>query len=234
MNIAEFGRKLYRKQSILPSLLLTLAALILLSGCGVNLQLSFSPDAAITQQILNSPMPNMQVKADSIRILQKQPVGNTTLVLVSFQGFQPDTGESKCLFTYEVFRQGIGTWTMGGGGGSCQSAQNPDDQSPISVGGGSGSGGRHGSPGYSTVSGEVFQEDIRSVIVTWQDDTTQTAEVINNSFLIGRTGQMAYKKVEALNEKKEIVFTSEIQVAPEKQQQEMERELSEPTKDANP
>src|SRR5512133_627026 len=235
MTNITFDKKLSLKQSILPGLLLTLAAVLLLSGCGVNLQLSFSPDAAITQEVLRSPMPNMQVKADSIRILQKQPVGNATLVLVSFQGFQPDSGESKCLFTYEVFRQGIGTWTMSDGGGSCDGAQqNPLDDSPISVGGSSGGSSRPGDPGYSSVSGEVRQADIRSISVTWQDDTTQTAEVINNSFLIGRTGQMGYKKIEAFNEKKESVFTSETHIAPEKQQQELERELSEPTKDANP
>ena len=83
-------------------------------------------------------------------------------------------------------------------------------------------------PGVSTVYGHVLVQEIRTVQVTWKDDMMQQVEVINASYMAARAGQVEWERIEGLNADQEVIYTSDIEFAPEKQQIEEEKN------DANP
>lgn len=186
--------------------------LLLAAGCA---EMAYSPESAAQQAVRSGRiMPDLKVDPNSIQVLQSQPLGKSTLVLVSYQGMQARNGPMDCLYTFEAQKGALG-WTSGGGGGGCSNAKPDPTAMPISVGGNSGSG--TGDPGYSSVSGLVYRPDIQSVQVTWEDGMSQLAAVSNHSYLAVRGGVFKMKKVEAIDANRVTVYTNEPQVDPAKQ-----------------
>ncbi len=75
----------------------------------------------------------------------------------------------------------------------------------------------HGNePGLTTTYGLIHQEDITKVRVTWKDDQVEEADVIDQTFLIYRAGQVQYKTVEGLNAAGDVVYSFSPEVAPGK------------------
>lgn len=193
---------------ILSSGLLTIFAL---ASC---LPLAFSPEAVALQQVSETNRRDFATDTSSIRILQKQALGDSQFVLVSYQGTDTRVGKEFCLSLYQVKKMALG-WVPSTGGGGCSTAAPDPEQIPISIGGSGGSDGQ--GDGFSAVSGEVYRDDIRSVHVTWSDGVLQQADVINNSYLAIRAGSnINMQKVEALDAKSQVVYSNEPEIAPGK------------------
>jgi hypothetical protein len=183
-----------------------------------------TPEAAALQTVINSPavMPNFQVDVASASVRQSIQFMDHFLVMVGFQGVQLGNdampGQQRCLFTYQVLRTRLGGWATGSGGGSCTVAVNPNSgPEPMSIGASNYGGNNPADPGYSTVDGEVNQQDIINVIVTWEDNQVQNASVINGTFIAPRQGQHQMKQVDGLNEAGQVVYSSQPHIAPGKQ-----------------
>lgn len=196
------------------SLITLLVIAVLVSGCG---GMVFSPAEAAIRHTMDTPLPEFTVNPNSIQVLQQVELGNVVIVLVKFSGTRASTGQEECLFTHGVERTWMGTYQGGGGGGGC-SSQPPDPETqPISIMSGKSSGRDIGDPGYSEVSGEVFRDDVTSVIVTWSDGKVEQVDVINGTYLTAREGQFDRSKIEAINADGEVVYTDEMRIAPGKQ-----------------
>lgn len=170
----------------------------------------------------------MQIDPNSIQVLQTTMLDDQAFVLVSYEGVRSDLGGAKttCLSLYGMRKALLGMWSPGSGNSGCESkvqvAGEQTDQpepppQPISIGGGRSGGDGKSDPGHSMASGKVFDDAVKAVKVTWQDGTSQQADVINASYLIVRTGQMEWMKVEALGEKGDVIFSWHPEVAPGKQ-----------------
>jgi hypothetical protein len=113
-----------------------------------------------------------------------------------------------CLFLYEVQKSPVGGWMAAGGGGGCASDR-PQDQA-IEIGSNISSGdGTARRPGFTAVYGEVFDPEVVTVKVTWDDDLEQQADVIQSSYLIVRPahGKARYETVTALDADGNEIFT---------------------------
>lgn len=195
---------------------LPLAGLLIVFALAACMPLAFSPEAVAIQQSSKPGWPGFMPDTSSIQVLQKQPLGESQFVLVSFQGADSRTGKQSCLFLYEV-RKGTVGWMPDSGGGGCSTPIPDPTQVPLSFNGSTGSS-HPGTLGYSAASGEVNRDDIRFVQVTWNDGTLQKAEVINHSYLVLRAGKFNLQKVEALDAASQVVYTHEPgAIAPGKQ-----------------
>lgn len=204
---------------------------ILLSGCrsfgsGPMGPGSLTPEAATVQTIVqsNGTVANFQLEANSVNVRQSIPVGDHFVVVAAFRGLmamnEPGGGPQRCLFTYEVLRARLGGWVTSRGGGSCTSTSPQNGNlGPMSIGASNNSGSGPGSAGYSSVEGEVYQNDIITVQVSWNDGKVENIPVVNGTYITVRPGNFQMVKVDGLNEAGQAVFTSQPQTAPGKEQQ---------------
>jgi len=183
--------------------------LILTSGILAGCQgIAFSAEAAAQQQIFRTPLNDFQIDPTTYQVLQTNELGDTKLILASFQGTRLNSGRETCLFLYETFRMMAG-WVAGSGGGGCSNEIPDPETRPVSIGVNRSSGRDQNDPGHSTVSGLIFQDDIDSVQVTWSDGQQQEASISNHSFLAARAGNLDFAKIEVLDTQGNIVFTEE-------------------------
>lgn len=184
-----------------------------LTGC---LGIAFSPEIAAQQAVTGHNPDGTKVDPASVQVLQQLPMDQDRLVLISFQETTPN-GPMSCLFLYQVTRSPVGGWFAGSGGGSC-TGENPDPANmPISIGGSSSGGDQPNEPGYSTVSGQVFADEIQKVQVTWADGVQQQVEVVNHSYMTYRARESQWQVIEALNGDGDVVYSSQSETAPEKE-----------------
>ncbi len=212
--------------------LLVLALLgILFSGCrsfgsGPVGPGSANPEAAAVQTVIqsNGTVANFQLEANSVTVRQTIPVDDHFVVVVSFRGLMPMNdpggGPQRCLFSYQVLRARLGGWVTGNGGGSCTSVSLENgNPAPVTMGGSTSSGSDLGNVFYSSVEGEVNQNDIVTIQVSWNDGKVDTVPVVNGTYFTIRRGQFQMAKVDGLNEAGEVLYTSQPQAAPGKEQQ---------------
>lgn len=193
------------------------AGLLTMFALASCLPLALSPEAVAVREANNSPMGrDFTTDPNSIRVLQKQTLGEFTYILVTFQGFDARIGKENCQFLHRVKKMALG-WGSTSGGGGCSSGEPDVENIPLSISGNSGGGDLRGDAGYSAVSGEVYRDDIRFVHITWDDGMLQQADVINNSYLALRAGRFNMQKLEALDANIQVVFTNEPETAPGKQ-----------------
>lgn len=216
------------KHYLIPTLAAAALLSLFLSACG-GISMSSSPEAVAIREVSNQNggRSGFMVDQSSIQVLQTQVVGEQTFVLLSYQGTQSSMGGAKmdCMMLYQMRKALFSMWAPGTGNGSCagqiQVAGGAADQAaelppqPISIGGGR-AGGGNGNPAYSMASGKVFDDAVKAVKVTWQDGTSQQADVINASYLIVHTGEVDWMNVEALDEKGNVVYNWKPAVAPGK------------------
>lgn len=194
--------------------LLILPLLLALSGC---MPTAFSPETAALQSVVEVKFPDFTLDRNTVQIVQRAPLGDRFVYLITYQGNRVNTGRESCLFVYEVHKAPFGGWTSGSGGGGCSNAQ-PQDQQPISLGSNTSGSSGNNDPGFSAVNGEVFDEKIVQVQVTWNDGQVQQVDVVKNTFLAVRAGQFGYQKAEALDKDQNVIFQNEIPaIAPGKQ-----------------
>ena len=199
-----------------PILILGLLSLALAACSGIAL--SFSPEQAVMQGVLNNPRPNAVVDATSVKALQRLEAAGKTFVIVSNQQ-QADGHIEDCLWLMEARRSPILGWVSGSGGGSCsgQVGGDPAPREPLSVGSGTMSGDSATDPGISQTYGKVNQDDIVKVRVTWSDGQVQEVAVVHASYAAIRAGKFNMTRVEGLNEKDEAVYQFNRATGPVKQ-----------------
>lgn len=201
------------RRSILrfSALLLVIAVL---SGCG---PVTFTPEAAAVQAVTGSHVANFNVDPQSIVVTQSATVGETVIVQVKFSGVRPQSGREDCLGIFEVVKSRFGSWTAQGSGIGCAAGRPPVDEMPFSVGVTTFGGRQPNEPGYTIASGEVFDERVTTVRLTWADGTALDAPVANQTFMGIRMGEIPALNFDAVDQDGNIISSSSIGTAPGKQ-----------------
>jgi hypothetical protein len=171
----------------------------LLVGCGPFF--NFSPESAAVQAVMTGH-PGDQVLSDTITVLQKQEHPGAVVVMLKYQMVNEGLLFS-CDYVYEVQKRVFG-WTPAGGGGGCSSG--PTDDQQISLSGGTRSSGAESS---SQTYGLVYDPEITSIEVEWDDGMLQRADVINSSYLLVRKGQNHWTRVSGYDSNEEMVYNQE-------------------------
>jgi hypothetical protein len=175
-----------------------LAGLVLVSLSACAGVLSFTPERAAVQQVMQI----QGVQPESVQILQKGEVGELTVVLVGYRRILAQAGEMQCLAHYEMINW-AGWWMAGSGGGGCSTVEAGGP--PLGANQGS---YRSNERAYSVVDGLVHQPDIREIEVTWEDGEAQRVKVESASYLVLRLGsEHRYQTVQAYDEQGERVYT---------------------------
>jgi hypothetical protein len=172
---------------------------------------AFTAERAAVAALLEERGPGLPAIPASVAVLQSQPRGESTLVLVKFlQGQGPE--QQECLFLYEM-RRGPAGWQSDGGGGACSPTGGFQEALEISAGTQTGSD----RPPLSEVDGLVRDPRIVTVEIEWDDGQVQQVPVVNGSYLAWREALSAPLVVRGLDEEGLVVFTSETpEVAPGK------------------
>jgi hypothetical protein len=177
-----------------------LAAPFLLSSC--QTLLNFSPDRAAVQEILINSPKSVEVHRETIRVLQLQESELGILVLTTYLATHENDQISECLSLFRT-NKGSDGWTASGQGSSCWSAALVD-QDPISISMGQQTTNENTS---SNVAGLVYDPQIMSIEVIWEDGTTQTVDIVKRSYLAVRSGQYSVQFIHAFDETGEMVYS---------------------------
>lgn len=193
------------------SRILLLFLLWVLSACSALPGASTPADAALQDMERQAARGGEgQLVADSTRVRQSVPVEQAVYVMITYQRLIENRQED-CRMTYLTTRRLL-QWMVRGAGGGCEgfltSGTTPEVPPALSISGGITSGSTLGSS-YSEVDGLVNHSDITHVRVTWNDGLVQTAAVVDQSYLVGRTGEQTYQTVEGLNAAGDVVFSSD-------------------------
>ncbi|MFO7624107.1 MAG: hypothetical protein R6V73_07130 [Anaerolineales bacterium] len=179
-----------------------LAGSFFLSSC--QTLFNFSPDrAAVEELITNSPV-SLEIHPETIRVLQLLESEQGIMVLTTYLATNESNQINECLSLYKTAKVSQG-WTAYGQGLSCWPAA-LIDQEPIRVTMGQNSTGESSS---SDVSGLVFDPQIMSIEVIWDDGTIQDLEIVKGSYLAVRSGQYSVQFVHAFDEAGELVYSYE-------------------------
>jgi hypothetical protein len=203
----------FQKRTPVRRMLKIIALLVFLTAAGCQGMLNFSPERAAVQEILSGNSFGMQTQPDSVQVLQTKELEGTKFVQVAFQVVDEQGRQQECLFVYETRKTPVG-FVAGSGGGGCGPVSAPDDP-PIGVGVGS-SGGA--GVVYTEADGFVYQPEIVSLEVIWEDGETQSVDVVNGAYLALRSGRQELSQIKALDAAGQVVYTHESgPPAPEKQ-----------------
>lgn len=183
--------------------------MLLLAACGPAF--AFTPERAVIQDLMTSNAG--QIIPDSIRVLQVQPWQDGRLVLAAYQ-IQDVNQVQDCVSITQVIQRGTG-WDSTGGGAGCWPAGAND--MPVDVGGGGLSGSDRQPLKYYY--GLVYDPNISTVEVSWDDGEVQSVPVVNSSYLLARNGNPEALQVRALNAAQEVIFSFDM-VEPDASKQE--------------
>jgi hypothetical protein len=179
---------------------------ILLAGCGPNQY--FSPQQAAIQQAVNMDTSGGVVDTSTVQVHQTVESNGKTLVVLSFNRVVSNRAE-RCLYVMEPDRTGIGIWGFGSGGGGCQdlaSQENAQEAPTLTMIGAGTSSGNPLDPGLSHADGFVTSDEVKKVMVTWNDNTVQEATIENGTYFAVRIGQFEMSNVQAIDEDGQIIF----------------------------
>ena len=194
----------FQKKTQVSRILKIIALMVFLTAAGCSGLLNFSPERAAVQEILSGNSFGMQAQPDTVQVLQSKALEGTKFVQVAFQAVDDQGRQQECLFVYETRKTPVG-FVAGSGGGGCGIGKPPGGE-PISVGVGS-SGGA--GVVYTEADGFVYQPEIASLEVTWEDGETQMIEVVNGAYLALRSGRQELAQIKALDADGEVVYTYE-------------------------
>lgn len=179
-----------------------LAGSFFLSSC--QTLFNFSPDrAAVEELITNSPV-SLEIHPETIRVLQLLESEQGIMVLTTYLATNESNQINECLSLYKTAKVSQG-WSAYAQGSNCWPAA-LIDQEPIRVTMGQNSTGESSS---SDVSGLVFDPQIMSIEVIWDDGTIQDLEIVKGSYLAVRSGQYSVQFVHAFDEAGELVYSYE-------------------------
>jgi hypothetical protein len=183
-------------KNIRIKLLLIFLLSLLFSGCrGV----AFSPEAAVTRELLRRSGSTLVVDAETIKIHQTIEINDAqAIVMLSFEGTRPATGLEVCTAAYESIKQTIG-WVSANGSRGCRTVANGLAVEEFEVHSGRYSGRLPQDPGYSIVYGFVHDPAVEKISVTWDDNVVTEADVVESSFIAIRSGQYVLQLIEGLD-----------------------------------
>jgi hypothetical protein len=181
---------------------------LLLAGC--TQIFTFSPERAAVQALL-SPHQRGQVLTDTIEVLQSKEQDGVVLVMLKYQ-MAHEGLVFDCDYVYETQKRSIG-WVSLGGGGGCSSG--PMDEQQVSLGWG---GGSKNGDSTSRVHAIVYDQEINSMEVRWDDEMVQREEVINGSFMAIRKGKGELSQATGYDADDNVIYRWEApETAPGKQ-----------------
>ncbi len=193
-----------RTWPFLPSLLL-FALLAASAGCSGGL--AFTPDqAAVESAMRSAATTDLTPDPDSMAVLQTQKLGDSTLVLLRFTALHSSGQVSECLHLYEVYRRGLG-FIPGSGGGGCGPAGGEGEA--FGVGMGHHSNSAPGRLTFSDVNGLLYDPDLVSIEILWDDGEVQQALVSNGSYLAVRQGTHQVETITGRDAGGEVLSTWE-------------------------
>ena len=191
------------------NILMAAFILLLAAALGGCLPTAFTPEAGAAQAVVDQILPDFQVDPQSIEVTQSGPIGENVAVQVRFQGIRAAQGREECLGVYEMHKTMFGGWTSGSGGTGCASSRPPVDEMPFRAGQSTFSDGNpQNSASYAIAHGEIYNEDITHMLVTWNDGNTQQVEVVNRTFMAIRPGSIQAVNFDALDKNGEIVHST--------------------------
>lgn len=188
-----------------------------LSAC-VPLIGGTSPQQVVLQEINRSMEKQAALDNNSVQVRQTVDFQGKAFVFVTFDR-QIEGRHESCEWVYSTQKTRWGTWVPSSGGGGCsgQISGPPQPATPLSMGGGTSSGGPN-DPGYSEVYGVANHKDIVRVRVTWEDEKMQEVELVNGSYMAIREGSHQWNTVEGLDAAGNLVFANPpLEKAPGKQ-----------------
>ncbi|MEJ2266559.1 MAG: hypothetical protein P8X95_24190 [Anaerolineales bacterium] len=197
------------RKNVLQNPWVLIALMLLLAACGPVL--AFTPERAVVQDLMTSNAG--QIIPNSIQVLQVQPWLDGRLVLSAYQT-QDANRKMDCVSLTQVVQRRTG-WVPVSGGAGCQSGST--NTQPIDINGGGVSGGDRQPLKYYY--GLVYDPNIATVEVSWDDGEVQSILVENGSYLLVRNGNPEALQVRALNAAQEVIFSFDMaEPAPGKQE----------------
>ena len=197
--------------------LLFLIAFLLLLALPACAGLAFSPEQAAMNAVRGNLDTNVSMVVNSLIVHQSVKARDDLyVVIMSFKQIRANSGDETCLYTYEIAKQGP-IWGPNSGGGGCwtQNIVNglPED---IQIGSSQSTSNQPGDAGFSQAYGLVTNPEIVKVKVNWDDGQQEELAVSESTFVSYRFGLFDMVSLEGLNEKGEVIYTSNPQVAPGK------------------
>lgn len=178
--------------------------LLLLSACG---GVAFSPEATVTRTVLQGASVNLTIHQETVKIHQTLDISeHQSFVLLTLRGTRPEMGPVTCIYSYEAIKNTLG-WTAANGSGTCRQNQPGEDVEELEIYEGFFSGRKPHEPGYSQVYGSVNSVEIVKVRITWDDNQVTEIEPVESTYLAIHYGEPRLRKIEALNNKDDVVFT---------------------------
>lgn len=205
-----------RRNQLLKKFLFLIAFLLLLAmpACG---SIAFSPEQAAINAATDSTDSNVSLVDNSLVVHQSVKARDDLyVVIMTYKQVRANSGDETCLYTYEITKLGPG-WGPKSGGGSCwtqdQVAGLPED---IQYGSSQSSTDQPGDTGFSETYGLVSNPEIVKVRVNWNDGQQEETAVSESTFVVYRFGLFEMTSLVGLNEKGEVIYSSNPRVDPGK------------------
>lgn len=196
----------------------TITAIVLLAVLSACIPTAFSPEAGAAQAVADSKMDNFQVDPQTIQVAQSLPIDDEYVVLVRFQGNRAGSGREECLGVYRMSKGFMGNWNNFSSGSGCSNSRPPVEEMPFSSGlNWFSTGDQPNNQGYAVANGEVFDDSIVKILLTWNDGNTQSVDVVEQTYMAVRTGKFNLVKFEGLDDTGNVVFSQDMGRAPGKE-----------------
>jgi hypothetical protein len=172
-----------------------------LSGCAQTTKTS--PEALVLSILLGSPN---KVPPSSILFLREQSLLEHTFVLVQYHVEKSNGEILDCHALFDTFLDDQNRWTTSGGDPSC-SPQGRTELQPSWGAYGMGSLAKPAGMIYSYIYGHVWNNDIASMVITWEDGTQQVVDLNQNTYLALREGRSSRIEVAGKDKSGKIIYT---------------------------
>ncbi len=166
----------------------------------------FTPEGAAVHHVLEMDTANFTIVKNSVEAIQAVALKDQVLVLVQYSGTRLGGGMDICETVLETEKTQLNGWKTNSGAGLCFEVY-PVNSIPVTTGSSQGHA-KLQNPGYSTAYGLVRDPQITQVLVTWEDGHIQQVEVQESTYFAVREGEFSIKKIEAYNDRHEIVYTT--------------------------
>lgn len=183
---------------------------LLLASCSEKSQgMKFTPEETAVQFVKELATGGFSIDDNSVEAIQTTTVNDMVLVLVQYSGKNIEGGMETCEVALEIEKSRINGWKAKNSAGLCHKVNDPANSVPITV---VGSWGNTILPkqDYSTTFGFIRDSQITRIVITWEDNKIQQAEIHENTYLAAREGRFSTEKIEAFNDQNEIIFTTDL------------------------
>ncbi len=183
-----------------------------LTACASAPPAAATPEWAVLQAVERSPaIPDAQVLPETLQVVQSQVWEESVMVLVRYSA-QDQARRHECDALYQAITLPNG-WAVNSSGAGCVSGQ-PTQPAALTA-----SSGMHSSSDtepFSYAYGQVNDARIASVRVTWDDGKANSAVPVRGYYLVVRSGNHPYTKIEGLDADGMVIEKIEVEIAPGK------------------